>query len=409
VVRHTDSTPGLTRRSVLTVGVLGAVTAAAAACTRPTSSTRAAQNLPTGADLVFGASLELTGSGAVAGTAQQRALKIAEDALNTNGVTVGGTVRQVRVTVRDNRSDPRTAAGIVQEFVSGKVAGIIGGGLATTSIAMAGVAEPHGVPMVSTCAADSVVAPAPNRRFVFKLGPNADDVARLMRGAFDRDGTTVTRVALLAQAGDHGEAGVQAIKKVLAADGRKLVALERLADGADYRGPAGRVIAASPEAVVIWAVSPVSGAAARALRAGGYSRRMLFDTGAASDDSLSPGNRAAMADSYVVAPQILGGSSVAANTPIGLAQQDFFERYSRAYGGFSCLGVYAADAVNLLAEAAGRAGAATPLRIRNELEASPFDGLAGAYVFSTASHGGIQPEGLALFLLERNGSWLTLS
>jgi len=358
---------------------------------------------------VFGASLELTGSGAVAGTAQQRALKIAEDTLNTNGVKVGATVRRIRVTVKDNRSDPRTAAGITQEFISGKVAGIIGGGLATTSIAMAGVAEPHGVPMLSTCAADSVVQPAAGRRFVFKLGPNADDVAGLMRGGFDRDGGTVTRVALLAQANDHGEAGVQAIKKVLAADGRKLVALERLADGADYRAPAGRITAASPEAVVIWAVSPVSGAAARALRASGYTRRMLFDAGAASDDSLSPANRAAMADSYVVAPQILSGTSVAANTPNGLAQQDFFDRYSRAYGSFSGLGVYAADAVNLLAEAASRSGQATPLRIRNELEASPFDGLAGAYVFSTASHAGMQRDGLALFSFERNGTWLTLS
>jgi branched-chain amino acid transport system substrate-binding protein len=136
---------------------------------------------------------------------------------------------------------------------------------------------------------------------------------------------------------------------------------------------------------------------------------MLFDSGAASDDSLTPDNRAAMVDSYVVGPQILGGSPVAVNTPNGVAQRDFFDRYSRAYGGFSCLGVYAADAMNLLAAAAGRTGATAPLRIRNELEASPFDGLAGAYVFSPANHGGMESEGLGLFSLERNGGWLQLS
>jgi branched-chain amino acid transport system substrate-binding protein len=395
---------------VLTAGALGALATAAAACTRQPNTLPAAESLPTGPDLVFGASLELSGNGAVAGTAQQRALKIAQDTLNTNGVTVGTTVRRVQVIVRDNHSDAQTAAAIAKDFINGQVSGIIGGGLAATSIAMANVVEARALPMLSTCAANSVIQPMANRRFVFKLGPNADGVAALMRGAFDRDGTPATRVALMAQANDHGDAGVDAVKKVLAADGRKLVALERLPDGAaDYRSQAGRIVAATPEAVVIWAVSPVSGLAARSLRAAGYNRRMLFDSGAASDDSLLPANRAAMADSYVVAPQILGGTPVAVNTPNGLAQQDFFDRYSRAYGGFSCLGVFAADAVNLLAGAASRAGATTALRIRNELEASPFDELAGAYVFSTAQHGGMQPEGLALFSLERNGGWLELS
>jgi len=61
--------PALTRRRVLTAGVLGTVAAAAAACSRPFGRTPAGPNLPPGEDLVFGASLELTGSGAVAGMA----------------------------------------------------------------------------------------------------------------------------------------------------------------------------------------------------------------------------------------------------------------------------------------------------------------------------------------------------
>jgi branched-chain amino acid transport system substrate-binding protein len=164
--------------------------------------------------------------------------------------------------------------------------------------------------------------------------------------------------------------------------------------------------AAGPDAVVIWAVSPVSGLAARALRAAGYDRKLLFDSGAASDDSLTPANRAAMAGSYVVGPQILAGSPVAVNTPNGAQQQEFFNRYTQEWGNFSGLGVYGADALRLLTSAASQAGAATPLRIRNELESVPFDGLAGTYIFSTANHGGVRPEALALFSLQGNGSWL---
>ena len=348
--------------------------------------------MPTGDDLIFGACLELTGPGSVAGTAQERALKIAKDALNADGVTLGNTVRKVQVIVRDNGSDPVVAAAIAQQFINAKVAGIIGGGLAATTVAMAKIAESHGVPLLSTSAADSVIQPAASHRFIFKLGPNASDVAALLRTALvreGRNGPALTRIGLLAVANDHGDAGVDAVRKALTADGRSLVAVERLPEGTqDYQAQAGRVAAANPEAVVIWAVSPVSGQAARAIRAARFSGKLLFDSGAASDDSLSPNNLTAMANSYLVAPQILGGNPVAVNTPVGIAQRDFFDQYSRSNGGFSCLSVYGADALNLLASAASRAGLATPLNIRNELEANPFDGLAGAYVFSTADHGG---------------------
>jgi branched-chain amino acid transport system substrate-binding protein len=398
---------GATRRSVLAAGFLGGVAATVDACaSRRTTAVPDRPTLPAGEDLVFGACLELTGLGSVAGTAQQRALKIAQDTLNLNGVTIGGTVRKVQVIVRDSGSDPATAAGIANELVGRKVLGIIGGGLAATARAMAGVVEPRAVPLLSTSAADSVIRPLPDRRFVFKLGPNAADVAALMRTRLAGKG----RVAVLAEASDHGDAGLAAVTDLLRDLGPRLVAVERLPQGAaDYHAQATRINAASPDAVVIWAVAPVSGLAARSLRGAGFAGTLLFDAGAASDESLATGNRTALENSYLVSPQILGGTPVAVNTPNAAAQREFFDQYTRAYGAFSCLGVYAADALNLLTGAASRGGGTTPLRIRNELEATPYDGLAGAYVFSTASHGGVQSDALALFALQRGGNWAQAS
>jgi branched-chain amino acid transport system substrate-binding protein len=379
------------------------------ACARPAGSV-GAQSLPTGEDLVFGASLELTGAGSVAGIAQEHGLKIARDILNVTGVTVGNTIRKVQVNVRDNGSDPTAAAAIAQQFISAKVLGIIGGGLASTSIAMSQVAESHGIPLLSTSAADSVIDPSPKHRFVFKLGPNATAVAAVMRAALDRD--SATKVGLLAAANEHGDSGIAAVKAMLTDSKRQLTGVERLPDGAqNYQAQADRIMAGNPDAVIIWAVSPMAGLAARALRGPNSTRKvkLLFDPGAGSEESLSKDNRDAMADSYVVGPKILGGNPVAVNTPNGMAQRDFYDRYSRAYGTFSGLSVLGADALDLLAGAAGQAGVATPLRIRNELESVPFDGLAGTYVFSTADHDGLEPSALALFLLQRNGAWLQLA
>jgi branched-chain amino acid transport system substrate-binding protein len=385
------------------------------ACAKPAGSA-ATQSLPTGEDLVFGASLELTGAGSVAGTAQERGLKIARDILNTTGVTVGNTVRKIQLTIRDNGSDPTAAAAIAQQFVNSKVSGIIGGALASTTIAMSRIAEPHGIPLLSTSAADIVIGRDADHqqdaghRFIFKLGPNATDVAKLMRTALDREGAT--KVGLLAANNQHGDAGVDAVKAMLSDSKRQLTGVERLPDGAqNYQPQADRIVAGNPDAVIVFAISPAAGLAARAMRGTKSNRKLLllFDSGAASEESLTKDNRAAMADSYVVAPQILGGNPVAVNTPNGVAQRDFYDRYSRAHGTFSALGVFGADALDLLASAASQSGGATPLRIRNELEAVPFDGLAGVYKFSTDNHGGMQANGLALFLLQSNGGWLQLA
>jgi hypothetical protein len=70
--------------------------------------------------------------------------------------------------------------------------------------------------------------------------------------------------------------------------------------------------------------------------------------------------------------------------------------------------VYGADALNLLAGAASRAGSSDRLRIRNGLESTPFDGLAGGYVFSTIQHGGVQHDSLRVFEIEQSG-WVQLS
>ncbi len=399
---------GLTRRRLLGTGLLGAAAAAVGGCAR-VAGDLANPTTPAGPDLIIGVSLELTGIGAVAGTAQQRALEIAKDTLNATGVTVGGAVRQVRLTVKDNQSDSTTAADVAQQLLDTRPMGIIGGGLATTTAATAHLAEASGIPVLSTSAVGSVVQPAVGHRFVFKLGPNAADVAALLGTALDREGPDLplARIGLMAAADAHGEDGTAAVQAMVANTKRTVVATEQLpASSDDYQVQAARMAAAGPDAVVIWAVSPVSGLAARALRAAGYGGRLLFDSGAASENSVAPENRAAMANGYVVAPQILGGSPFAVNTPSTAQQRDFFERYTRSYGNFSCLGVYAADALKLLTSAASQAGTTTPLRIRDELESVPFDGLAGTYVFSTANHGGMRSDALGLFVLQGNGTWL---
>ncbi len=404
------STPNgrLTRRAILTAGLLGPVAAVAAGCGSRTDSA-AAVTLPRGEDLVIGACLDLTGSASVAGVAAQRGLQVARDKLNQSGLAAGGASHQIRLVPVDTASDPKTAAAAAQRLIgTEKVAGLVAGGSGATASAIAPIAEQAGVPMISTAFADDVVKPVVQRRFVFKLGPDAADVAGILTD-YLANTRHLSRIALLATADDHGDSGVAEVTTAANSAGLNIVRTARLPLGAqDYRAAVGPAVSAHPDAIIVWGVAPVPGLAARAIRGAGFTGLLLFDCGAASDDTLSAENRVSTQGAYLISPFILGGSPPAVTTPAAVAQQDFFDQYTRLYGSFSGLSVYGADALNLLAGAAARANSVNRLRIRNGLESTPFDGLAGGYVFSTIQHGGVQHDSLRLFEIEQSG-WVQLS
>jgi branched-chain amino acid transport system substrate-binding protein len=395
----------VSRRTLLAAGLLGGAAALGACATRTNRITVGTQ-LPEGEDLWVGVSLELTGTGALVGLSQRKAVTIAQDTLNSSRVIMGNQIRRIQVSIKDNASDPKQAAEIAKEFAADtRMLAIIGGSTAATAKAMAPIAEQQKIPLLATASADTILRPIANRRFVFKLGPNAADVAARLSRIVRQQG--LNRVAIMAEVGDHGDAGVGAMTTAANNDQRELVLTVRVPVGSrDYRALAEQVAAARPDAVVIWAVAPTSGLVARALRQANYAGLMLFDTGAASEDASSALNRAATIRSYMVAPTIMAGRPIAVTTPAELDQVDFFQQYTQLYGAFSGVSVFAADALNLVVAAAQR-GRTTPtrLRVRDELEAAPYDGLAGQYIFSTISHGGVEGDSLSLFQM-RPADWV---
>jgi branched-chain amino acid transport system substrate-binding protein len=395
----------LSRRGLLTAGLLGGAAALGGCATRTTDALGTGQ-LPQGPDLFVGASLELTGSGAIVGVAQRKAITIAQNKINSTGIVVDNQVRRVQVAIQDNASDPKQAAQHAKQYASDtRMLAVIGGAIASTAKAMAPIAEQQKIPLLVTASADSILRPITQRRFVFKLGPNAGDVAALLSGTITGQG--LARVAVVAEVGDHGDSGVAAMTTALNSDRRDLALTVRVPVGShDYNAQADQVVARPVDAVVVWAVSPTSGLVARALRQAGFAGQLFFDTGAATEDLLSAMNRAATVRSFMVAPTIMAGRPVAVTTPAELDQVTFFEQYTQLYGTFSGLAVYGADALNLVALAAQRgATAATRLRVRDELEATPYDGIAGEYIFSTISHGGVEKDSLSLFQ-RGQGDWV---
>jgi branched-chain amino acid transport system substrate-binding protein len=390
----------LTRRGML---LATASTLLVAACGR---SDENGQSGPTKGpqDLILGASLELTGAGSAMGVLQERALRITLDTLNEQGVPVGNLRRQLRLLVQDNLSDPKTAAEQATEMANrDQVHAIIGGTMAETSLAIIKVAQESQVPFMSLAAADEIVLPLPDRTYIYKLTPDATDVARQLARLISSQG--LNKIVLLAAPGPHGNSGVRAMTGALKTVEVGLNRMVRLpATGADYTAAAKRVAISKPDGVMVWATAPSSGAAARALRLAGYNGPIFFDSGAVTEETLSAENAKAVEGSFVVHPMSLSGSSLTNTTSAGLARRDFVFRYIQQHGSYSGFAPYASDAVHLITTAARLASSVDRGRLRVYLARQVTEGIAGAYAFAPIRHGGMEPDSLGVFTVSR-GEW----
>ncbi|MEU8259025.1 ABC transporter substrate-binding protein [Micromonospora sp. NPDC048999] len=359
-------------------------------------------------ELVIGVILELSGKGAALGVLQRRAMEITVESLNLNGIPVGNLRRTVRLEIRDNHSDPREAARQATELTRrDEVHALVGGTSTETSMAIIDVAQKLQVPFMSLAAGDDIVLPLARRTFIYKLTPDAGDVARRMARLINS--LEVRRVALLAADGLHGDSGVQAVRRALPDAGVDLVRTVRLpATGQSFTAAARRAVADDLDGVIIWGTAPDSGTAARELRRAGYRGLLFFDSGAVAEDTLSGANAAAVEGAYAVHPACLAANTMTMTTTAELARRDFTFRYIQQHGTFSGFAPYGSDAIHLLATAARAATSVDRGRLRAYMQNQVAEGIAGGYAFAPIRHGGMERDSLGVYVVSL-GTWTRYS
>lgn len=350
-----------------------------------------------------GVSLELSGSSAVFGRLQERALGIALADLNVDGVRVGSSYRRLEIVTRDNRGDATTAEEVAEELAGMNVCAIVGGISAEASLATIKVTEDKHLPFLSMCSADSIAIPLSTRKFTYKLAPNSTDVAtrlaRQIRAAGQKN------VVIVATTDIVGRDGTRAMKAALEAADRKLTDTVTLpASGKDYAGAGARAVDEKPDAVVIWTGADNATRAIAAVRDSDSKVAIYLPPNAIDDDTLTEKTQARMHNVFVCYSHVLAGAPFIVNSASGRATRTFVNRYTQEFGTFSGCMPFGADALSLVAAAARRASTVDSRRMRGALESTPYQGVAGSYGFSPIDHGGMAPEVLVMFATQRT-SW----
>ncbi|HTF07624.1 MAG TPA: ABC transporter substrate-binding protein [Asanoa sp.] len=386
-------------RSVIIASTLALT---AAGCGSPDDGGDGAQQGP----IVVAADLELSGADAAAGRTFQRALELRVDQLNGSGLTGGRTVRLV---VKDNRSDPAESLRNIQDFTGDRaVSAIIMGSCGQCAVNAAKTLNQKAIPAISLAAASAVASPVAERRFMFKLGPNANDNAAALAAELHRT-PGLRKLGLLYTGDGYGAEGLEALDRELGKVGLTLttkIAVKPTDDNLDE--PIERLTAEAPDGIIVWTGAEQAARASAAVADAEYRGRLFFDATAAGDLFLGSGDGRTPDGSTMVFTQTMVIDDVIATTPAKAARKQWFRDYTARWGSYYGIASFAADALQLVTDAAVRvdADAATPDRsaIRDQLEMSQMDGLSGPIRLTPDNHSGLTRQSLTM-LVARGGRW----
>jgi branched-chain amino acid transport system substrate-binding protein len=348
-------------------------------------------------DVVIGADLTL---GSAVDTAYSRALQLKVEQLNASGEL--GDKRLV-LRVQDNHGDTTNSLRTISTYADDpQVAAIVTGSCGACAVDAARTVNNKKVPVIALAAGDDVSSPVAERRYLFKLGTNPADSAATLVAELTR--SKITKVALLYTDGLYGAGSDRAMQTNLAKAGITVTQSQTVrASATDITQAVATLTATKPAALIAVTSSDQSALAATSAKAAGFTGKLYFDAGAAGDTFVPQQAIAAMNNATMVFTQILAIDDVIATTPAKASRQQWFRDYTSRYGSYSGVASFAADAADLIASAVTRVGGDRE-KIRDILETSQTDGLAGAIRLTPDNHSGLMPQSLTL-LVVRNGRW----
>ena len=354
--------------------------------------------------IVIAADLELSGASAPIGKVYQRALELKVDQMNASGV-LGG--RKIELRVKDNRSDAAESLRNINDFSGdAQVSAVIMGGCNECAVGAARTISDKRIPTIALASAGAVTEPVDQRRYVFKLAPNAVDSAAALTTELTR--RNIRKVAVLHSADGYGQEGVAALRREFGKTSVKLVAAEAVrTTDTDVSAQIDDLVDKKPQALILWTPPEQATLAATTARQRNYRGSLFFDASAAGELFLGPSARSTELATLIFT-QTMVIDDVIATTPAKAARRQWFQDYTARFGGYNGFSSFAADAVQLIADAEQRAGGGRGKvdrdALRDVLETSQLDGLSGPIRMTPDNHSGLMPQALTT-LVARGGRW----
>jgi branched-chain amino acid transport system substrate-binding protein len=317
----------------------------------------------------------MTGPVAHFGKDSENGVRMAIDALNARGATIGGKKVKWMLVGEDDAGDPKQATAAAQKLADAKVNAVIGHETSGTTIPASKIYHDAGIPQISA----STTSPKYTQQgfnTAFRVVANDIQLGRVL-GRYAAKTMGVKRVAVIDDRTAYGQGLANEFANGLRQQGVSVVAKEFTNDKAtDFAAILTRVRASKPDLVFFGGMNAVAGPMLRQMKQLGLDARMMGGDGICSDEmhKLSGGT---MADGQVVCAEA-GGVEAAGKGAIDKFRADYRKRYGIDV---QIIAPYSYDATLLLAAAMDKAGSADPAKYLPLLARTQYKGVTGNIAF----------------------------
>ena len=323
----------------------------------------------------IGHAAAVTGPVAYFGKDTENGARMAVEALNARGVSIGGKKVTFQLMAEDDGGDPKQATSVAQKLVDAKINGMVGHETSGTTIPASKIYHAAGIPQISP----SSTSPKYTQQgfnTTFRVVANDVQLGQAL-GRYALDGMKAKRVAVVDDRTAYGQGLVTEFSRSLQKQGGSVVAREFTHDKAtDFSAIITRIRASKPDLVFFGGMSATAGPMLRQMKQLGMNVRMMGGDGICSDEihKLSGGT---MADGQVVCAEA-GGVQGEAKAGMDKFRADYKKRFGIDV---QINAPYAYDAVMVMAEAMVKAGSPAPAKYLPVLARIQYKGVTGPIAF----------------------------
>ncbi|MCA1245332.1 branched-chain amino acid ABC transporter substrate-binding protein [Massilia sp. MS-15] len=323
----------------------------------------------------IGHAAAVTGPVAYFGKDTENGARMAIEALNAKGASIGGRKVRFELVAEDDAGEPKQATAVAQKLVDAKINGMVGHETSGTTIPASKIYHAAGIPQISP----SSTSPMYTRQgfnTTFRVVANDVQLGQAL-GSYATKNMKARRVAVVDDRTAYGQGLVTEFARSLQRQGGTVVAREFTNDKAtDFSAIITRIRASKPDLVFFGGMSATAGPMLRQMKQLGMNVRMMGGDGICSDEihKLSGGT---MLDGQVVCAEA-GGVQGEARAGMERFRADYKKRFGIEV---QINAPYAYDAVMTMAEAMVKAGSAQPAKYLPVLAKIQYKGVTGPIAF----------------------------
>jgi branched-chain amino acid transport system substrate-binding protein len=371
-----------------------------------------AQTSPT---LKIGAVLSVTGGASLLGDPEKKTVQMIVDKVNNAGGVNGCRVEAL---IEDDQSDPTKAVSLAKKLIQvDQVLAIVGPSTSGAGLAMKPICEKAGTPMVACAAAEAIVIPIEESKFIFKTPQKDSHAVTKIIDEMTKMG--IKSVAILSENLPFGQLGRKLLKEQAQANGIEVLADETYGPNDTNFSPLlQKIAAAKPQAVVNWSIAPAQSIIPMEMKGLGMTMPLFQSHGFGNPKYIEAAGEAAEGIIFPCGRLMVVGSLSSTHPQLRTLWNYKYE-YESVYGSApSAFGGYGYDAVRLVIRAL-RNKQITPQMdvararelVRDGIEETKaWAGATGQFNMSSTDHNGLdKDESLEMIYVDKGGALIPLS